>query len=106
MALGLKGWLDAARAIDRLLELENKHARLIEAQTKRIDELIDRINRLEAREEILIAEAKGAAAAAASGVAAHHIGDLALKVGGIDERLKRLEAAKPAWQPTRAIKNN
>lgn len=104
MALGLKGWLDAARTIDRLLELEQKHARLIETQTKRIDELTDRLHRLEAREEILIAEAKGAAAAAASGVASHHVGDLALKVGGIDERLKCLETAKPARKIIRMIK--
>jgi len=96
MALPVRNWLDALRAIDRFLELETKHGKLIEAQTKRIDELADRVNRLEARELVIVAEAKGAAAAAASAVAAHHVSDLARHVGGMDERVKRLEQAAPA----------
>jgi hypothetical protein len=48
-------------------------------------------NRLEAREQVVIAEAKGASAAAASAVAANHIGDLSRLVGGLEERVRRLE---------------
>lgn len=87
----LKGWVGLLRAVDRLLELESKHGRLIEVQARRLDELSGRINKLEAREQILIAEAKGAAGAAASMVASQHMSDLARHVGGLDERVRRLE---------------
>jgi len=89
--LNMKGWLDALRAVDRLWELEARHSRLFEAQAKRLDEIIDRLNRLEAREQVVVAEAKGASAAAASAVAANHIGDLSRLVGGLEERVRRLE---------------
>lgn len=85
-------WLGLVRTVDRLLELEAKHGRLIEAQSKRLDDLADRINKLEAREQVLIAEAKGAAGSAASMVASQHVSDLARHVGGLDERVRRLEA--------------
>jgi len=54
-------WLNILRTIDRLLELETKHGKLIEALAKRLDEITDRIAKLEAREHLLIAEAKTAA---------------------------------------------
>jgi hypothetical protein len=63
------GCLDVSRTIDRLLALEAKHTALIEAQATEIQTLKDRIIKLEARAEILIAEAKGTAASAASAVA-------------------------------------
>ncbi len=92
MALfNIKAWLDAVRAVDRLWELEGRHGRLIDAQSKRLDDLADRINRLEAREQVLIAEAKGAAGAAASAVAASHLGELSRLYGGLEERVRRLE---------------
>ena len=91
MALNVRNWLDALRAIDRFLELETKHGKLIEAQAKRIDELAERVNRLEAREIVVVAEARGAATSAASAVAANHLSDLARHVGGMEERVKRLE---------------
>jgi hypothetical protein len=96
LALNVRNWLDALRAIDRFLELETKHGKLIDAQAERLDNLENRINRLEAREPIVIAEAKGAAASAASVVAAQQLGDLARHVGGMEERVKRLEQERPA----------
>ncbi len=89
--LNIKGWLDALRAVDRLWELEARHSKLFEAQAKRIDDIIDRLNRLEAREQVIVAEAKGASAAAASAVAASHISELARLAGGLEERVRRLE---------------
>jgi hypothetical protein len=79
-------WLRAARAIDSVFQLEKKHTALLEAQAKEIQDLKDRVTKLEAREEILIAEAKGAAAAAAGAVVAQ----LAREIGALDERTRRL----------------
>jgi predicted RNase H-like nuclease (RuvC/YqgF family) len=76
--------LKFARTIDRLLNLETKHTSLIEAQAREIQQLKDRVTRLEAREEILIAEAKAAAAAS------QHIAELARHVGAMDERTRHL----------------
>jgi len=67
---------------------------LIEAQAKEIQVLKDRVARLEARDEILIAEAKGAAAASA--VASQHIADLARRVGAMDERTRNLGQLPPS----------
>jgi type IV pilus biogenesis protein CpaD/CtpE len=93
-------WLKFARTIDRLLTLETKHTALIEAQAKEIQALKDRVTKLEAREEILIAEARGAAAAAASAVASQHVADIARRVGALDERTRQLRSL-PAPDPER-----
>jgi type IV pilus biogenesis protein CpaD/CtpE len=90
VALNPLDWLRAVRAIDRFLQLGDKHTALIEAQATEIQALKDRVTKLEAREEILIAGAKGAAASAASVVASHHVAELARHVGAIDERTRRL----------------
>lgn len=90
MALNPLEWLKAARTIDRLLSLETKFTALLEVQAKEIQDLKDRLTKLEAREEILIAEAKGAAAAAASVVASQHVADLARHIGTLDERTRQL----------------
>jgi len=87
----IKGFLDALRAVDRLWELEARHGKLLDGQTKRLDDIIERLNRLEAREQLIVAEAKGASAAAASAVAASHIGEIARVVGGLEERVRRRE---------------
>jgi type IV pilus biogenesis protein CpaD/CtpE len=95
-------WLKVARTIDRLLTLETKHTSLLEAQAKDIQTLKDRVTKLEAREEVLIAEAKGAAAAVAATIASHHVADLAQKVGAINERtryLRRLLPPEPGCDP-------
>jgi hypothetical protein len=89
-------WLNVARTIDRLLALETKHAALIEAQAKEIQALEDRVAKLEAREEILIAEARGAAAAAASGVASQHVAGLARDLGALEERVRNLDRLSAA----------
>ena len=90
MALNPLDWLRAVRAIDRFLQLGEKHTALLEAQAKEIQDLKDRVTKLEAREEILIAEARGAAAAAAGAVASQHVATLAREIGVLDERTRRL----------------
>lgn len=91
LALNPKSWLDAFRKADRLFQLENKHGAIIEAQAAEIQKLKDRLTQLEqqvkAREEIRVAEAKGAAAAAGSAAASMHVADLARRMGMFEERL-------------------
>lgn len=84
--------LTAFRRLDRLFELETKHGKLIEAQAERIQSLQDPLTRLaaqvEAREQIVVAEAKGAAGAAASAVASQNIADMSRRLGSIEERVR------------------
>ena len=79
MALNPRAWLDALRTI------EQSHRAIMEKQAEQIQDLKDRLTKLEAhvqaREEILVAEAKGAAAAVASTVATQHIASIAQSVG-------------------------
>lgn len=50
---------------------------------------------IRSREDVLVAEAKGAAAAAASGVAAQHVADISRRLGGMVERLRVIAERKP-----------
>jgi hypothetical protein len=76
--------LSALRKFDSLMRVERKHGALINALDKRQ-------RRPEAREEVVIAKAEAAAASAASAVASHHIGDMARRRGGLEERVAQLE---------------
>jgi hypothetical protein len=91
MAFSPKVWLDTARTVDRLLSLEKSHRALIDKQADEIQELRDRLTKLEAnvqaREEILVAEAKGAAAAVASTVASQHVAGIAQSLGRLQGRM-------------------
>ncbi len=80
--------LDRANLLDRLLTLEKKHGALIEANTEDIRALADRLTRLEAREAIMVAEAKRAAASLAAEAAARPVGDLYRRIGILEERLR------------------
>ncbi len=77
----LSGLRDLFRAMDGLLQVEQKHGAAIE-------DLKQRVVRLEAREAVMAAEAKAAASAAASAVAAQHVGDLARRLGVMEEQLR------------------
>ena len=77
------GVLDLIRAIDGLMRVEDKHGALIE-------NLKNRVLHLEAREVVLIAEAKAAASAAASAVSAQHVADLARRLGVLEEQVGQL----------------
>ena len=79
------GVLDLIRAIDGLMRVEDKHGALIE-------NLKNRVLHLEAREVVLIAEAKAAASAAASAVSAQHVADLARRLGVLEEQVRQLRA--------------
>jgi hypothetical protein len=83
-------FLTGFRPLDRLFQLENKHGAPIEAQANQIQALQDRLTkleaRIEAREEILVAEAKGAAGSVASMVASQHIAEISRRLGVMEER--------------------
>ncbi len=72
--------------VDRLLDLDEKHGRSIAALQDQVDALANWVTKLEAREEIVVAEAKGAAAAAAMGATNTVMADLARRVGGLEVR--------------------
>jgi hypothetical protein len=63
MALSPKAWLASLRTLDRLLTIEETHGKLIRKQADEIQELRDRLTRVEAhvqaREEIMIAGGEG-----------------------------------------------
>ncbi len=73
--------LDLLRKVDRLLTIEAKHADAIE-------NLQERISKLEADRALLIAEANASASAAASAMAGHHMADIARRVGILEERTR------------------
>jgi hypothetical protein len=98
VALGLTSLLSGVRAFDRLLQLEEKLVAALEAQASDIQGLKDRLTKLEeyvrAREDVLVAEAKGAAAAVASVAASQHVSDIARRLGAMEERLRGSAAAR------------
>jgi hypothetical protein len=80
------------RRIDGLVRSEEKTQRSLDAITARLTDLEHRMTRLEAGQGQIIAEARGAAAATTSEAASRVVADIALRVGSLDERLRRLPA--------------
>jgi hypothetical protein len=91
MPLNPLTWLDWLRKIDRMLALEDSHGKIIRKQAEEIQELKDRMTKLEtlvqAREDILVAKAEGAAAAAASAAVSQNIAGLSHGLGKLEARL-------------------
>ncbi len=77
------------------MHLEDKHGTAIDRLAQEIADLRSRVIRLENREDVLIAEARGAASAAAGQVAAASMADLARRVGGLEERTLQLRLPPP-----------
>lgn len=72
------GLRDLLRGVDALMQIEQKHG-------KAIEDVKDRVGKLEVGGSVLIAEAKGAASAAASAAVMQHIADLARRIGALEE---------------------
>jgi type IV pilus biogenesis protein CpaD/CtpE len=83
--------LEVLRRAERLLSVEARHDKLLEAHGKKLQELADQITKLESRLEIVIAEAKGAAGAAASSVVTQNLVEIARSLGALEERVRMLE---------------
>ncbi len=73
--------IELLRKIDRLMTADTDHSSAIAL-------LKERIAKLESDQALLLAEAKSAAASAASVMAGHHMTDLARRVGALEERTK------------------
>jgi hypothetical protein len=69
-----------AKKVDQLAGLEEKQGKVIAAIQTQLDELADRITKLEAREEIMTVKAQAAAGMAASAVVA----ELSRRLGVIE----------------------
>lgn len=80
--------LDLLRKADRLPTLETKHA-------DPIANLKERVAKLESERDLLLVEAKAAAASAASSAVAQTIADLARRVGGLEERTREQAGVRP-----------
>ena len=87
--MGVGDLVSALRSMDRLLSLEEKHGRAIERLTVELDALKARVTRLEAREDLIVTEAKAASSAAASQVAMMSFSDIARRIGALEERTSR-----------------
>jgi len=80
------------KKVDRLVGLEEKQGLAIAAMQAHLDELSDRITKLEAREEIMTVKAQAAAGAAASAV----VGELSRRLGVIEGQSSAKLASPPA----------
>ena len=87
--------VELLRRVDQFLILEAKHGRLIEGLQAELQRLGERVARLEAREDLLIAEAKAAAAAAATQVSIASISDVARRIGRLEERTESRRLSRP-----------
>lgn len=93
--LGIGNLIELLRSVDRLLNLEVKHGKAIEKLEVRIDELRDRVTRLETRQEIVIVEANDAARTAATQVAIASVSDMARRIGRLEERSEQKSLKPP-----------
>lgn len=82
--MALNDILKALRAVDQLLALDEKYRKAFDKLTADIEGLKERVTRLEAREDVVIVEAKAAAGAAASQVAIASVSDLAVRIGRLE----------------------
>ena len=79
--------LGLVRKIDRLAGLEDRHDKASNSLREDIEGLNARVTRLEAREDIVVAEAKAAAGTAAGIAASGYMSDIARRVGVIEALL-------------------
>jgi phage shock protein A len=84
------------RKLDGLMQLEAKHGAAIARLEADVMALQDRITRLETRDAVLIAEAKGAASAAATVATTSTVADLARRVGALEERSRSRRLPPPS----------
>jgi hypothetical protein len=95
----------AARAVEKVFELDAALEAVVKDVNKRISDLDRRVLQLEADKRELVTEARAAAATAASAVASAHLTELARQVGVMQEQVRRLgdAAAAPARQRPKRI---
>ena len=92
---GLSGFIELLRAVDTLLALEKEHGGAIDTLQSEMRDVDRRLTRLEAREDIVVEQAKAAAASSASAVIRHSIADMARRVGSLEARTPPLALREP-----------
>jgi hypothetical protein len=85
-----KSLLQLASKVQELLELQKKTAQALAKMSEDLAEIRIEIERLKAREELVIEKARSSASAAATAVVVSTVADIASRVGGIEVHLKRL----------------
>lgn len=93
--MGLGDLPGLVRTVDRRLLLEGKHGKAIEELGTEIDALKQRVTRLESREDLVVAEARAAAGAAATHVSVASLADLARRIGRLEERTDHPRLSPP-----------
>lgn len=88
------GWVgklwDLARKVQSLLEAQEKTSNAIAALDRDIQRLKLEVERLKAREDVLIARAGAAASGAATVVVSGTIADATRRIGALEERARGL----------------
>lgn len=92
---GVGDVLRLLRSVDRLLALEKQQERAFDKIGAEIAELKGRVTRLEAREEVIIVEARAAAGGAATQVAIASVSDMARRIGKLEERSEQRRLGGP-----------
>lgn len=80
------GFLKLVRNVDRLLNAEAKHGKAIEKLEGEVSALKERVTRLEAREDVIMAKAGAAASTAATQVAIASVSDISRRIGVLEAR--------------------
>ena len=89
--------VEVLRRAERLLSVEARHDKLLEAHGRKLQDLADRITALGGRLEIVVAEAAGAAASSA---VTQNLVEIARSLGALEERVRALEGQT---RPSRRI---
>lgn len=84
-----------ARSIEDLMRRDKAHEEAVRKIAQRLDAIEGRLTRLEAQQGIVVAEAKGAAAATGAAAAAQAVTDLARRLGALEERSGRAAPDAP-----------
>jgi len=83
----------AARAVERVFELEGLLKNELGELSRRVSDVERRLSHIEADRREVVTEARAAAATAASAAASAHLSDLARHVGALQEQMRQVGAA-------------
>ena len=86
--------IDLFRKIDRLLSLEEKHGKAIEGLQKELSDLKARMAALEAREQMLVVEAKSAARTASGLTTQASLSDLSRRLGRMEAEAEMVRTGR------------
>ena len=88
-----------AKKVDNLLELEQRQLDALDAFADRLTALEGRIDRIDAREEMIIVRSEAAARWAATIAASLSVADTSRRLGALEERLSKPVAKRLRKDP-------